>query len=90
VKLSIPQDVIFETVDEQVVLLSLAGGTYYKLNGSGSRIWSLIQEHGDLEKVEEAILGDYDADPDQVRRDIAALVADLKAHGLVETPAPPN
>lgn len=88
-KLTIPEGVIYETVDDQVVLLSLRGGTYYKLNGSGSRIWSLIREHGELEKVEETMIEGYDADPGQIRRDISALVEDLKAHGLVETDTPP-
>jgi hypothetical protein len=84
VKLSIPDDVIFETVDEQVVLLSLGGGTYYKLNGSGSQIWSLIREHGDLDEIERALIDEYQADPEQIRRDLMTLVDDLKAHGLVQ------
>ena len=83
-KLSIPEGVIFETVDDQVVLLSLAGGNYYKLNGSGTRIWTLIQELGDLEKVEQAMVSEYNADATEIRRDVAALVEDLKTHGLVE------
>ena len=87
-RLSIPEGVIFETVDDQVVLLSLEGGSYYKLNGSGSRIWALIQEHGDLDKVEQVMVGEYDADPHQIRRDIAALVEDLRAHGLIEADQP--
>lgn len=82
-KLTIPDGVIFEEVDEQVVLLSLEGGRYYKLNGSGSRVWALIREHGDLEKVQEAMASEYSADPNEIRRDVATLVADLETHGLV-------
>lgn len=87
-RLSIPEDVIFETVDGQVVLLSLGGGNYYKLNGSGSRIWALIQELGDLRQVEETMIAEYDADAEQIRRDVATLVDDLKAHGLLEADQP--
>jgi hypothetical protein len=64
--------------------LSLGGGSYYKLNGSGSRVWSLIREHGDLGIVQDALVDEYGVDPEQVRRDVAALVDDLKAHGLVD------
>ena len=88
-KLVIPKNVIFEEVDRQVVLLSLDGGRYYKLNGSGTRIWMLIQEQGDLERVQEAMVAEYDADPAEVRRDVAALVDDLRAHGLVEADETP-
>ena len=84
-KLSIPDDVIFETVDDQVVLLSLNGGNYYKLNGTGTRIWHLIREHGDLGEVETAMIEEYEADPPEIRRDVRELINDLEAHGLVKS-----
>jgi Coenzyme PQQ synthesis protein D (PqqD) len=87
-KLLIPKDVIFEEVDHQVVLLSLDGGRYYKLNGSGSRVWALIQEHGDLGKVQDAMVHEFEADEDEVRRDVATLVADLEAHDLLHVDEP--
>jgi 4-diphosphocytidyl-2C-methyl-D-erythritol kinase len=83
-RLLIAKDVIFEEVDDQVVLLSLEGGRYYKLNGSGSRVWALIKEHGELQKVQDAMAEEFDADEAEVRRDVATLIADLEAHGLVE------
>jgi hypothetical protein len=83
-KLLIPKNVIFEEVDNQVVLLSLNGGRYYKLNGSGTRVWTLIQEHGDLARVQDAMVTEFEDDPEEVRRDVAALVEDLRAHGLIE------
>ena len=82
-RISIPDDVIFETVDDQVVLLSLEGGSYYKLNGSGSRIWALIRELGDLAKVEQTMVDEFEGEPEQIRRDVSTLVDDLKSHGLV-------
>jgi hypothetical protein len=87
-KLVIPKDVIFEKVDDQVVLLSLEGGRYYKLNGSGSRVWALIEEHGELQKVQDAMTQEFDADEAEIRRDVATLVADLEAHGLVQADGP--
>lgn len=89
-RLLIPKDVIFEEVDDQVVLLSLEKGRYYKLNGSGSRVWSLIQELGDLGKVQDAMVQEFEADEAEVRRDVATLIADLEDHGLVLTDAPPS
>jgi hypothetical protein len=83
-KLLIRKDVIFEEIDKKVVLLSLDGGRYYKLNGSGTRIWELIREHGDLAKVQDAVTAEFDADEDELRRDVATLVADLQAHGLID------
>ena len=83
--LSIPDDVIFERVDDSLVLLSLQGGTYYKLSGAGPRIWELLNELGNLEKVEVKLTEEFGADPAQIKKDLANLLTDLKAHGLIET-----
>jgi hypothetical protein len=82
-KLSIPDDIIFEKVDDNLVLLSLQGGTYYKLSGAGPRIWELVGELGDREKVEAALTEEFEADPAQIKKDVAVLLNDLKIHGLI-------
>jgi hypothetical protein len=87
-KLLIAKDVVFEEVDDQVVLLSLDGGRYYKLNESGSRVWALIQEHGELEKIQDEMAREYQADEAQIRRDVAKIVSDLEANGLVQIDGP--
>jgi hypothetical protein len=83
-KLSIPDDVIFEKVDDNLVLLSLEGGTYYKLNRAGTRVWALMNELKDLEKVETVLIEEFNGDPAQIKKDVGELLIDLKAHGLVE------
>lgn len=86
-KLSVADNVIFESVDDNVVLLSLDNGTYYKLSGTGPRIWELIQELGDLNEVEGVLSAEFNADASLIKKDVAVLVADLEAHGLVTTDA---
>lgn len=88
VKLTIPEGVLFEEVDGQVVLLSLEGGAYYMLNGSGSRVWELIREHGDLDQVEAAMAAEYAADAELIHREVAQLVDELQARGLVALDGP--
>jgi hypothetical protein len=83
VKATVSDKVIFEELDDQVVLLDLQGGSYYKLNGTGTQIWALIMEHGDIERIEETIAARFDVDPERARRDIARLVEDLESRGLI-------
>ena len=82
-KLSVNPNVVFEQLDGQTVLLQLDGGVYYKLNATGSRVWALIQEHGDLEKVHDALASEYRVDPGTVREEVARLIEDLEGQGLV-------
>lgn len=83
VHVAVNNNVIFEELDGEIVLLDLTGGIYYKLNTTGSQIWSFIREHGDSERVAEAMIAEYDVEAGQARREIALLVDDLEAHGLV-------
>ena len=82
-KLSVSPDVVFEELGGQAVLLQLEGGVYYKLNGSGSRIWALIQEHRDLDRIQLALEDEYGIDAETARRDVTRLIDDLESRGLI-------
>ena len=82
-KVNVSDRVIFEKLDGQVIMLDLGGGTYYKLNWSGSEIWTLIRQHGDLTKVEDSIVERYDVDRNSAREQVARLVDELENRGLL-------
>jgi hypothetical protein len=88
VRLTPNPGVIFEELEGEVVLLQLEGGMYYKLNESGARIWALIQEHGELEKVQDAMTGEYDVDAEVARRDVERIVEELSSRGLITVEQP--
>jgi hypothetical protein len=69
---------------DEVVILNLASGVYYGLEGVGARIWRLIREPVAMEAVVEAILSEYDVDREACRRDVQELLERLAAEGLVE------
>lgn len=80
-------DVVWHRLADEVVILNLATGTYFGLNGVGSRIWCLIAEHGSTEKILEALKTEYDATEEQLRQDLARLIDELKEKRLVRTNA---
>jgi hypothetical protein len=88
VKTGVKEKVIFEELDGEVVLLELGSGQYYKLNRSGSHIWSLIREHGDTELVEQALAAEYQIDRDRAHEDVAELVGQLESLGLIVVDRP--
>lgn len=83
----ISKDVLFEILDGEAVLLELDSGTYFQLNRTGTRMWQLIQEHGDPDRIVSQIAGEFDASPAQIKQDLDALLSDLAANGLIEAPA---
>jgi hypothetical protein len=81
--LRIPDDVVFEVLGEDTVLLQLESGDYFTLNGSATRAWQLIEEHGDLDRVREAMLAEYEVAEAQLSADLDRLVGDLVGRGLL-------
>lgn len=77
------RDVVSRDLAGEAVLLDLATGTYYGLDGVGTRIWSLLGDHERLDGVVAAMLDEYDVDEDRLRDDVAALVRQLRDRGLV-------
>jgi Coenzyme PQQ synthesis protein D (PqqD) len=80
----IREDVIFRKLEEEAVILNLATGIYYGLDPVGTRIWELIQERGMVDTVLEAILHEYEVEPERCEQDLLCLLRKLYAKGLIE------
>jgi hypothetical protein len=74
----------------EVVILSLADGTYYGLGRTGSRIWSLLQEPRRVEEIVEILVDEYDVELDRCRAESLAMLDDLHAHALIEIYSDPS
>ncbi len=86
----IPETVLFRELEGELVLLSLARGTYFSLDPIGTRFWQLIQAcGGDLRQVVTTFREEFDVSEQRCREDLAALTASLCEHGLLERVAPP-
>ena len=68
----------------EAAILNLKSGVYYGLNAVGARIWSLIQEPKSVEDIRDAILNEYDVDPERCESDLLQLLQQLAAEGLIE------
>ena len=71
-------------LDDEAVILHLKAGVYYGLDSVGARIWALIQEPKTVDQIKNAILEEYDVEPDQCERDVLALLQELAAEDLIE------
>lgn len=75
--------VMFQNVGGEAVLLDLASETYFGLNEVGTRIWELLSQHDSLTAVHATLCNEFDAQPAQIERDLLALAAQLAQAGLV-------
>jgi hypothetical protein len=80
----VPQGVHARKVDEDLVVLDVVRGTYFGLNDVGRDAWAALSNGEAEAQVVRAIIESYDADAATIERDIAALIGELLAKGLLE------
>jgi hypothetical protein len=80
----IPETVLFRDLDGEAVLLATDSGKYFGLNEVGTRMWSLLRLHGDVERVCHSLLAEYDVPEERLREDVARFVGTLADRGLIK------
>jgi hypothetical protein len=78
------QDQVSSDLSGEAVILNLATGVYYGLDDVGARIWGLLRQPCSVDVIRDAIVGEYDVDPDRCERDLLALLQELAAARLIE------
>ena len=68
----------------EIVMLNLKNGTYYGLDQVGARVWGLIEQPHRVAAIRDAILEEYDVEPERCEQDLLALLGELEQAGLIE------
>jgi hypothetical protein len=75
--------VIFENVDDELILVHMERGTYYSTDDVGALIWSRIESGASAEDLRATIASRYDADPGTIADAVADFLARLLREELV-------
>jgi hypothetical protein len=81
---TISDQIIFQVVADESVLLDLASENYLGLDEVGTRIWQLINDGETMRSVVATLLDEYDTDEDTLVRDLDNLLGDLQTQGLIK------
>ena len=84
-RVAVPETVLFRDLDGEAILLATDSGKYFGLNEVGTRMWSLLRQHEEVEPVCRELLAEYDVPEAQLREDLARFVEALVAKGLVKS-----
>jgi hypothetical protein len=74
----------WKTVDDEVVALDLATGTYFSANPSGSRLWERLSDGCDRGDLIVALVSEYAISDERAGRDVDAFLDELERHALLE------
>lgn len=84
------KDQVSCNLDGEIAILSVAKGTYYGLDLIGAQVWGLLQEPRSIAEICDAILQEYEVEPERCHRDLLALLERLWIEGLVEVCIDPS
>ena len=76
-------NLIWRVLDEETVVVSPNNGEYCVLNGVGTDIWRLLNEHNLLSDIELYLVNNYEVSIEQAREDIGRFLTDLDQRGLL-------
>ncbi len=75
--------VVCTELDEGAVLLNLDTRYYFNLNETGLRIWQIMDECQDPEKIAERLTCEYEVTVDRSRTSVVSLMGSLEKEGLI-------
>ncbi|NQX89066.1 MAG: PqqD family protein [Halioglobus sp.] len=82
-RICLAPQIISQEVAGETVILDIESENYFGLGAVGTRIWQMIQEHGDLHRIYNTLLKEYEVDEMQLLNDLEALLTEASDRGLI-------
>jgi len=83
-KITFSDTVFAQEVDGEMVLLDMNSENYFGLDEVGTAIWQAMQKSGSLKEVYQAMLEQYEVEPEVLEKDLLDFVQKLNDSGLAE------
>jgi hypothetical protein len=83
-QVTVPERVLFRDLAGEAVLLDLESGLYYGLNETGTRMWSLLVHHHQIEPALCSLLEEYEAPQERLQTEFLEFVEILASRRLIE------
>jgi hypothetical protein len=80
---TVPDRVLFRDLAGEAVLLELDSGLYYGLNETGTRMWTLLVEHGRADTALQSLLAEYDVPAEHLEKELLHFIETLAARNLL-------
>jgi len=82
-RLTVAPDVLFRLVGDEGVLLNLNTTLYLGLNPVGTRMWHALTSASSIQAAYNALLGEYEVEPAQLRADLEEFIQRLLGQKLI-------
>jgi hypothetical protein len=82
------EDIVFRKIEEEYILVPIRSNvgdleSLFILNGTGARVWELLDGKRTLEEIKSAVLDEYDISSEEAEADIKEYITALGEIGTV-------
>jgi hypothetical protein len=70
------------TMVGQTVMMSVAHGKYFALDGTGLRVWECLTEPVSVGRIVEQLLDQYEVDREQCETEVIFFLSEMMKNGL--------
>ncbi len=81
---SVAKHLVAAEAQDDTIILDPVASRYFGLAEVGSRVWDLLQTPRRVGDLRDAIVAEYEVDPDVALADLLRLVTELAEAGLVD------
>ncbi|PLX01295.1 MAG: PqqD family protein [Marinilabiliales bacterium] len=82
-KIQRKQDIVFNRMDNEVVMLNLEKGEYYGLDEIGSRIWDIIEDEISFQNLIQKLMEEFEVEESMCAADTKDFLMDLHEKKLL-------
>ena len=82
-KVIVSDDVLFQILGGETVLLNMETEQYFGLNEIGSKIWELISKEKKISEVLTELLNEYEVDHETLKNDLSSILLKMEAKKLI-------
>jgi hypothetical protein len=79
----IPDDVLFQKINEEMVLLDMQSGLYFGLNAVAARAWELLSQGQNMRQVCTGLQQEFDVAEAVLEADLRMWLEQLKERHLI-------
>jgi hypothetical protein len=76
-------DTVYNTLDDQSVLINVRTNEIYELNQTGTRFWDLLCAGHDRAGIRRVMLQEFEVDEAVLDREIEGLISSLESSSLI-------
>ena len=87
-RFALAPDATARELGDEIVILDVAAGLYFGLDGVGARAWTLLAAGRTAGEVADAILAEFETTRETVEADLAALIHELVERRLLVKATP--